>query len=182
MNAPVDLEGTTLDKLIKMMRLTESDTDAEALAALRAANRLIRNLKTDWDAVLRGKISIIADPFGGIPVVTKSQPAPPPPPPPPRPAPQPQPAQSWTPNPPRPRPAPPPPPPPKPKVFPHTDATEINGYFAMVKMRKWSKTTLNRIINIQQDWRQFHGLDHTDYDFLKQCALGLGAPSTVNDL
>jgi hypothetical protein len=62
-----------LEKLIKLIRLSESSNDAEALAALRAANALLKRAGWDWEKLLRGKVTVVADPFSNIP-------APPPPP------------------------------------------------------------------------------------------------------
>lgn len=53
------------DLLLKLLRLTESDTDGEALSAIRKANALLKANKWDWEKLLRGKITIIADPFAG---------------------------------------------------------------------------------------------------------------------
>lgn len=182
----------SLDRLIKIMKMTTASVDGEALAAIRMANAQLAKLKTDWEAVLRGKISIIEDPFGGVPVVaaTQRQPAPPPA----QPKAQPATSSNWTqtaraqPNPSwtnpssgwsaagaqsRPKPAP---------RFPHTDDVEIEGYFNMVKMKKWGKKTSTRLSGIQSFWQAHHGLNHTDFDFLKQCATGGTAAGSVDDL
>lgn len=37
-----------LNKLIKLLQLTTSDNDAEALSAIRAANRLLKKERLDW--------------------------------------------------------------------------------------------------------------------------------------
>ncbi len=44
-----------LDKLTKLLALTASDIDGEALAAIRAANRLLSRNKIRWEAVLAPK-------------------------------------------------------------------------------------------------------------------------------
>jgi len=72
-----------LEKLIKLIRLSESSNDAEALAALRAANALLKRAGWDWEKLLRGKVTVVADPFSTIPApppTTSTRPRPPPPP------------------------------------------------------------------------------------------------------
>lgn len=62
-----------LSMLIKLLQMTTSDNDSEALVAIRKANSLVRNhFGGDWDSLLRAKVKIIADPFFNV--------APPPPP------------------------------------------------------------------------------------------------------
>jgi hypothetical protein len=55
-----------LDTLIKVLMMTTSDTDGEALAAMRRANSLLRAANVDWDKLLRGKVTVVADPFSTI--------------------------------------------------------------------------------------------------------------------
>jgi hypothetical protein len=62
---PARHEGE-LDRLIKLMRLTTSPHDHEALAAMRLANGWLRRNNTDWEGVLRGKVTIVEDPFAGL--------------------------------------------------------------------------------------------------------------------
>ena len=38
-----------MDKFVKLLALAGSDNDAEALAAVRAASRLLKELKMDWN-------------------------------------------------------------------------------------------------------------------------------------
>lgn len=54
-----------LGLLIKLMKLTTSTNDAEALAALRKANEQLAKFGGDWERTLRGKITVIGDPFEG---------------------------------------------------------------------------------------------------------------------
>lgn len=82
-----------LELLIKLMRLTESNQENEALAALRKANEHLKRMKWDWERLLRGKVTVAADPFAGVPDVplrstTSYAPTPYPPSPPPQPGPQ----------------------------------------------------------------------------------------------
>lgn len=77
-----------LETLIKVLMMTTSDTDGEALAAIRRANSMLRTAHVDWDALLRGKVTVVADPFDSIAAPRKATSSVPPrTPPPPRPAP-----------------------------------------------------------------------------------------------
>lgn len=49
--------------LIKLLKMTTSPNDAESLVALRKANELLRSAGWDWEKLVRGKITVIADPF-----------------------------------------------------------------------------------------------------------------------
>jgi hypothetical protein len=40
-----------MDKFVKLLALTASDHDAEALAAVRAANKRLKELNLDWNGV-----------------------------------------------------------------------------------------------------------------------------------
>jgi len=87
-----------LDLLIKLMGLTGSVHDGEALSALRKANATLAAIGKTWEDLLRARITIVADPFTSIPQATSSRftestpttstsrayapPKPPPPPPP----------------------------------------------------------------------------------------------------
>lgn len=79
-------EAKDLALLIKLLKLTTSSHDAEALAAMRKANSALDRLGGDWEALLLGRVTIIADPFTNLAPPPKPQPkhthpAPPPPPP-----------------------------------------------------------------------------------------------------
>lgn len=53
--------------LIKLMKMTTSSNDAEALVAMRKANALLKeSFGGDWEALLRQKVTIINDPFEGM--------------------------------------------------------------------------------------------------------------------
>lgn len=56
----------TLSLLIKMMGMTTAAEDPIALMAIRKANEHLKKLGTDWDELLRGKITVIGDPFKGL--------------------------------------------------------------------------------------------------------------------
>ena len=94
--------------LLKLLKMTTSPNDGEALVAVRKANSLLTSAGWDWDKLIAGKIKVIADPFAGVavngggpvfsnvnrPAPRPTRPPPPPPsqpfspPPPPRPQPQ----------------------------------------------------------------------------------------------
>jgi hypothetical protein len=100
------------DMLRKLLKMTASPNDGEALVAVRKANELLRSAGWDWDKLLDGKIRIAADPFANLgnphnPAAATQQ-APPPPPPRPAPPPPPRPPQPPPPPPPPRQPAPPP--------------------------------------------------------------------------
>jgi hypothetical protein len=52
--------------LIKLLRMTESDNDGEALTALRKANAFMRAAGWDWEKLVNAKIKIIEDPFKNL--------------------------------------------------------------------------------------------------------------------
>lgn len=62
--APASSE-LNLDLLIKLLKMMASSNDGEALMAARKATQQIEKVGGDWDALLRGKVTIIADPFAG---------------------------------------------------------------------------------------------------------------------
>lgn len=83
-----------LELLIKLLKLTTSSNDSEALLSCRKANEQLAKFGGDWEALLRGKVTVIADPFTAAPPNsdqihrrTSTAPSAPPPPAPPRPAP-----------------------------------------------------------------------------------------------
>lgn len=65
-----------LDLLIKLLKLTASPQDNEALAAARKANAILTLAEWDWERLLRGKVTIIGDPFGSVVAPPAQQPAP----------------------------------------------------------------------------------------------------------
>ena len=52
--------------LLKLLKMTTSSNDAEALVALRKANQLLASAGWDWDRLLAGKITVVGDPFGNL--------------------------------------------------------------------------------------------------------------------
>jgi hypothetical protein len=66
-------DDTTIPKqelLIKLLRMTESDNDPEALTALRKVNAFMRSAGWDWEKLVNSKIRIIEDPFKNLGVPT----------------------------------------------------------------------------------------------------------------
>ena len=53
--------------LIKLLKMTTSNSDGEALAAVRMANNLLKTAGWDWEKLINGKITIIEDPFSKTP-------------------------------------------------------------------------------------------------------------------
>lgn len=56
-----------LTRLIKLMKMTTVTEDTLAAVAIRAANRELDKIGTDWESLLRGKVTVVADPFAAIP-------------------------------------------------------------------------------------------------------------------
>jgi len=52
--------------LLKLLKMTGSDNDAEALVAIRKATALLSSAGWDWDKLLSGKITVVGDPFGNL--------------------------------------------------------------------------------------------------------------------
>lgn len=52
--------------LLKLLKMTASDNDGEALTAIRKATALLAFAGWDWDRLLAGKITIVGDPFGNL--------------------------------------------------------------------------------------------------------------------
>jgi hypothetical protein len=98
-------ELPNLGLLIKLMKLTSSSNDSEALLAVRKANEQLVKFGGDWEKLLLGKVTVIGDPFESV-APPKQQPrytnAAPPPPTPRTPPPRPQAPPSWNPPPRRP--------------------------------------------------------------------------------
>lgn len=62
-------ESKELSILIKLLKMTTSTHDHEAISAMRLANAQLLKLNTDWDDLLNGKVTLVADPFTAIPDV-----------------------------------------------------------------------------------------------------------------
>lgn len=52
--------------LLKLLKMTTSSNDAEALVAVRKANQLLATAGWTWDKLLAGKITVVGDPFGNL--------------------------------------------------------------------------------------------------------------------
>lgn len=107
----MSLDPPNLPLLIKLMGMTQSKNDGEALAAVRKANEQLKKFGGSWESLLLGKVVMVGDPFASIDKPPTPHRAPPPPVPPPLSRP------------------PPPPPPPKPR----TGFVKLTGNGAGVK-------------------------------------------------
>lgn len=56
-----------LGTLIKCLKMTTSSHDGEALIAIRKANEQLQKFGGDWETLLRGKVTVIGDPFAAVP-------------------------------------------------------------------------------------------------------------------
>jgi hypothetical protein len=61
-----DNELPKQDKLLKLLKMTTSPNDGEALTAIRMANTLLTSAGWDWDKLISGKITIVEDPFKNL--------------------------------------------------------------------------------------------------------------------
>lgn len=52
--------------LIKLLGMTQSDHDGEAVAAIRKANSLLAAAGWTWEQLIRGKITVVEDPFNNL--------------------------------------------------------------------------------------------------------------------
>jgi hypothetical protein len=52
------MTATEFEKFIKLMMMTTSSQDYEALSAMRKANALLAGMNRNWEEVLRGKVSV----------------------------------------------------------------------------------------------------------------------------
>lgn len=52
--------------LLKLLKMTTSSNDAEALVAIRKVNRMLTDNGWDWDKFVAGKIKIVENPFVGL--------------------------------------------------------------------------------------------------------------------
>jgi len=67
----------SLSLLIKLINMSTSDNDGEALVALRKANKIVKEFG-GWEPILRGKVTVIGDPFADLTAPPKRETAPPP--------------------------------------------------------------------------------------------------------
>lgn len=70
-----------VELLIKLLAMTGSSHDSEALSAMRLANAQLAKAGVAWSELLRGKVTVIVDPFGDLPqprpATAQKAPAPP---------------------------------------------------------------------------------------------------------
>lgn len=61
-------EDLNIAMIIKLLRMTESQHDGEALNAIRMANALLNKHNANWDELMRKQVQVIdADPFAAAP-------------------------------------------------------------------------------------------------------------------
>lgn len=120
--------------LIKLLKMTTSSNDGEAVVAVRKANSLLREAGWDWEKLIHGKIKVIADPFQNVAVPNQgnaaSRPAPPTPPRQPGQPGQPTQPAAWKQPPPPQPPYTPPPPPPPPRQAPRVILSTKDNMYA----------------------------------------------------
>ena len=51
---------------MKILGMTTSDNDGQALVAIRKANKLLADAGWTWERLIAGKITIVQDPFNGV--------------------------------------------------------------------------------------------------------------------
>lgn len=142
-------ESKELSILIKLLKMTTSTHDHEALSAIRLANVQILKLGTDWEDLLYSKVTLVADPFSSIPEV-KPATAP----------------GAWQPSPPH-RPAPPPPPPQP--VYYHNPAI-IQPLFDDLMFANLPNQAAKRYSALERVWLNDSKLDANDWSELKTLA------------
>lgn len=59
--------------LLKLLMMTSSSNDGEALTAVRKANDLLSAAGWSWEKLLAAKITIVGDPFAGVSAPPSSQ-------------------------------------------------------------------------------------------------------------
>ena len=64
---PTNTEGFSYQRLIKLLGMTTSPNDGEALVAIRKANAELDRLGKTWAEFIMSKITVVADPFGSVP-------------------------------------------------------------------------------------------------------------------
>jgi hypothetical protein len=89
--AMTDSPAPSLTLLIKLLKMTTSSHEAEALVAVRKANAELTKFGGDWEALLRGKVTVIGDPFADLQKPDRGRTSAPKPTPPPQPQPPPRP-------------------------------------------------------------------------------------------
>jgi hypothetical protein len=144
-HAPMS-EPINIELLIKLMMMTTSATDGEALAAVRFANTLLSKHGGNWDELLRGKLAPI-DPFASLP----------------------EPPQAAKPTTPTPQPQRPPPPP----VYfglDKVEAKKITNWLVLLEFATLDSATTRQVNHIEQRWRANKQLNQFDFDFLKTTA------------
>jgi len=66
MNAMNDTPLPKQERLIKLLRMTTSPNDGEALTALRMATKLLDEAGWTWERLVKGGITVVEDPFNKL--------------------------------------------------------------------------------------------------------------------
>lgn len=131
--------------LIKLLKMTSSNHDHEALSAMRLANAQVLKLNTDWEDLLNGKVTLIADPFTGVSIPTPAAPS--------------SPSHPYPPQ----RPSPPRSPPPP--VY-YKDAVAIQTHFDNLMFATLSPQVQKQLNAIEHNWKANKQLDAADWSQL----------------
>lgn len=131
--------NSNLDLLVKLLGMTQSSSDNEALLATRKANQYVKEkLNTTWEDLLKGRVTMVADPFNSRPAPEVNSTKPPPMyAPRPQPTPAPQPAYTPAYQTPR-RPRPQPPQPQRPDPPPRAPAPDLGTGFQARRENRFS--------------------------------------------
>lgn len=147
-------QSKELTILIKLLKMTTSTHDHEAISAMRLANAQLLKLNTDWDDLLNGKVTLVADPFTAIPDVQAAD------------AVQ---GSNRGRNQAPPRTTPPPPPPPPPLY--HYNATEIQGYFDTLMFVTLAPNMQFEVDRAEAEFINTNKLSDPLYQFIRTLAL-----------
>lgn len=134
-------DSDELKMLIKLMGMTTSSSDNEALNAVRMANKWLQSKGHNWHDLLTGKVTVEADPFAAAPAVNINVHTA-------------QPRYAAA--------APPPPP----RQF--DNAKEIEGFFTKLELKYLPPSVQDRINKIQDEWKRKGFLLYGDFDYLRK--------------
>lgn len=66
-------ENKEFSLLVKLLKMTTSSNDQEALAFIRKANEQLNKLGWTWEKLLTSRVTIVEDPFADAPVISTKQ-------------------------------------------------------------------------------------------------------------
>lgn len=152
-------ESKELSMLIKLLKMTTSTHDHEALSAMRLANLQLLKLGTDWEDLLNAKVTLIADPFSAIPDIEVKTPTSAPP-------------QGWAPS--TPRSPPQAPPKPAPPVY-YSDMFLIQPHFDNLMFATLPPHVAQRYQALEAAWVKNKRLDAPDWSELQGLSRSWGS-------